>query len=88
MHIVFDPAKDAANMAKHGVSLAGAVEFEWSDALMREDQRHDYKERRMTAIGYIGQRLFVVVYVDRGNARRIISLRKANSREMKLYAQA
>lgn len=42
----------------------------------------------MVAIGYIGLRLYVVVYVDRNGTRRIISLRKANSREEKRYAEA
>lgn len=41
----------------------------------------------MVAMGYIGQRLYVVVYVDRADSRRIISLRKANQREEKRYAE-
>lgn len=42
----------------------------------------------MCAIAYIEDRLYYVVYVDRDNARRIISLRKANLREVKRYAEA
>jgi len=42
----------------------------------------------MCAIAYIGMRLFYVVYVDRAGVRRIISLRKANTRKVKRYAEA
>ena len=88
MHITFDPAKDQTNTEKHGVPLAAAAGFEWDDALVSADERNNYGEARMVAIGYIGERLYVVVYVDRAEGRRVISLRKANSREVKHYAQA
>lgn len=87
MNITFDPSKDAKNTAKHGVSLANAVEFEWNEAVTWPDQRHEYGEHRMAGLGYIGNRLFYVVFVDREEERRIISLRKANQREVKRYAQ-
>jgi len=88
MEITFDPAKDLSNQRKHGVSLADAEAFEWDDALIREDMRREYGERRMIALGYIDERLYCVAYVDRNDERRIISLRKANSREVNLYAEA
>jgi hypothetical protein len=88
MDITYDTVKDATNTEKHGVSLAAAAEFEWDEALAWSDDRQNYGEARMCAIGYIGVRLYYVVYVDRENVRRIISLRKANSREVKRYAEA
>ncbi|KAA0911711.1 BrnT family toxin [Pusillimonas sp. ANT_WB101] len=88
MDIAFDYAKDAVNQVKHGVSLALASKFEWDEAVTWQDVRQPYGELRMVAIGYIGQRLYVVVYVDRDWTRRIISLRKANSREINFYAKA
>ena len=87
MEILFDPAKDASNIEKHGVSLADMLEFEWDEAVTWTDQRHEYGEHRLIGLGYIGNRLFSVVFVDRGAERRIISLRKANPREVKRYAQ-
>ncbi|MBO9332378.1 hypothetical protein A6B37_02515 [Achromobacter sp. HZ01] len=87
MIITFDTAKDLSNQRKHGVSLAAAEWFEWDEALVREDMRREYGERRMIALGYIDVRLYCVVYVDRNDERRIISLRKANSREVNLYAE-
>jgi uncharacterized DUF497 family protein len=85
MHLEFDPAKDRANIAKHGVSLAAALQFGWGDALIWPDARSVYGEDRQCAIGYIGARLHVVVFVDRPGTRRIISLRRANSREVERY---
>lgn len=51
------------------------------------DDRFDYGETREVAFGRINGRLFVCVYVDRGAQRRLISLRKANKREVKRYGE-
>jgi len=91
MNVTFDPSKDAANLAKHGVTLTEATGFEWGTAVMWPDTRRDYGEARMVALGYIGLRIMVLVFVDRPpeqpTERRVISLRKANSREVKRYAE-
>ncbi len=91
MNVTFDPAKDAANLAKHGFSLLDAVGFEWETAVVWPDTRRDYGEPRMVALGYIGLRIMSVVFVDRPpeqpTERRVISLRKANTREVKRYAE-
>ena len=84
----FDPAKDAANVVKHqGVSLADAQAFEWNTSVIRQDTRHFYPEERFEAVGYIDQRLFVMVFCNRDSAVRVISLRRANKREEKRYAK-
>ena len=92
MRVTFDPAKDAANLAKHGISLNEAVSFEWGTAVVWPDTRRDYGEPRMVALGYIGLRIMALVFVDRPpdkpTERRIISLRKANTREVNRYAKA
>ena len=87
MKIAFDPAKDAANFAKHGVSLALAKDIEWKSAVVWPDTRHDYGEARQACIGYVGDRLFHVVFTYRGTNCRIISPRKANQREIRRYAE-
>ena len=91
MNVTFDPAKDAANLAKHGFSLLDAVGFEWEAAVVWPDKRREYDEARMVALGSIGLRIMAVVFVDRPpeqpTERRIISLRKANPREVKRYAE-
>ena len=88
MRIEFDPAKDAANQAKHGVSLALAGELDWEAALVWIDERFEYNETRMIALTPKTQILYYVAYVERGEARRIISLRRANRREVKHYVQS
>lgn len=85
MHIEFDTAKDEANQAKHSVSLALAEKIDWADVLCAPDVRRDYGEVREIGFAVIERRLYVVVFVQRGDAMRIVSLRKANSREVRLY---
>jgi uncharacterized DUF497 family protein len=84
---VFDPAKDAANQAKHGVSLALVEVLFAGPHVSMKDDRFDYGEVREIAFGLIDGRLFVCVTVDRAAERRVISLRKANRREVKRYGQ-
>jgi uncharacterized protein len=87
VNITFDPAKDGVNVAKHGVSLALTEQMEWDAAVVWPDARRVYDEPRQCGIGYIGLRLFFVAFVDRADGRRVISLRKANSREVNRYAK-
>ena len=85
MQITFDEAKDALNKSKHSLSLSEAEKLEWDDALIWQDTRREYGEVRMIALGVIGARLYCVVFVNREDVRRVISLRKANNKEKKLY---
>ena len=87
MRFEFDPAKDRANQAKHGVSLGMAVELDWEAALVWVDRRFEYSETRMIALAPRTGILYYVAFVDRGAVRRVISLRRANRREVKYYVQ-
>ena len=60
--------------------------FDWGGAVYNESPRRG--EQCWEATGYIGFRLHFAVYTIRGGKRRIISLRKANPREMRNYAAA
>src|SRR3546814_14554365 len=72
MKIEVDPAKDEANIAKHGVSLRVAAGFDWDTAFEREDDRFDYGEVRFVALGLIGDRLHVLVFTEgRSEERRV-----------------
>lgn len=62
--------------------------MDWDTALERLDARDDYGEDRYQALGFIGDRLYCAVYVDREDGRRMISLRKANNREYKEYERS
>jgi uncharacterized DUF497 family protein len=61
------------------------VAFEWDNALIVEDTRTDYGERRFQALGFIDGRLHVLVFTPRAANTHVISLRKANKREVKRY---
>lgn len=88
MQFDFDPGKDASNLSKHGFSLAAAAELSWDEALVWIDDRADYGEVRMVALAPMGDILFFVAFVDREQARRVISLRRANRREVSHYVKA
>lgn len=87
MRIEFDPAKDAANQTKHGVSLSIASELDWETALVWVDDRVEYNEMRMIALAPKSEILYCVAFVDRSEVRRVISLRRANRREVKHYVE-
>lgn len=89
VEITCDPVKNEANVRERGLPFSLVKdEFDWSTALSGRDLRRDYGEQRQVAIGYVGQRLHVVVYTRTGASVRVISFRKANVREVKRYAQA
>lgn len=87
MRIEFDSVKDISNQSKHGVSLSLASKLDWEAALVWIDERFEYGETRMIALAPETETLYYVAFVDRGNVRRIISLRRANRREVKYYVQ-
>lgn len=87
MEIEFDPLKEGVNLAKHGVSMLLAIELDWEAALMWVDDRFEYGEARMMALAPNAGILYFVAFVDRAGTRRIISIRRANRREVKHYVQ-
>lgn len=88
MDISFDPAKDARNIARRGLSFARAAEFDWAGATIIEDARFSYPERRFVAVGYLDRRLHVLCFTPIIDGVRVISFRKANAREARKYGKA
>jgi uncharacterized DUF497 family protein len=86
IEITYDPGKNEINIQLRGLPFDLVLDFDWSSALVNEDTRKDYGERRYQALGFIGERLLVVVFTPRAGKVHVISLRKANSREVKRYA--
>ena len=85
MKITYDSAKNDSNFRKHGLPFSGASLLDWNTALSWVDQRKDYGEERRIALVLMNQRLYCVVYVESKVVMRIISLRKANIREVDRY---
>jgi len=88
MAFEWDVAKNAANIAKHGIDFEDAVGIFDGLVLEKADARRDYGEARMVAFGVVDDRELAVVYTMRGEYRRIISARRAHSRERKAYREA
>ncbi len=88
MKIEFDPAKSARNASQRGLPFELTAELDWSAARVRPDERRDYGEERYFALVPMSGRLYAVCYCVRGDARRIISFRKANKRVEHAYAKA
>jgi hypothetical protein len=85
----WDPDKAAENLSKHGVSFeeASAV-FGDSLALSQPDEEHSEAEPRFRMIGYSDRgRLLVVAYAERGEEIRIVSARRATSRERQQHEE-
>ena len=87
MRFEFDPTKDLINIDKHGVSLGLAASLDWSAALLWVDDRKNYGETRILALAPETGTLYYAAFVDRAEVRRMISLRRANRREVKRYVQ-
>lgn len=87
MKISFDPAKSERNVTDRGLPFSLVVQMDWSGAVIKEDVRQNYGERRYLVLGMIGERLHAMVFTPRADKVHVISLRKANPREVKNYEQ-
>lgn len=89
MHISYDPQKNEINIRERGLPFSMVESFDWSRALIVEDVRMDYGERRYQALGYIEAYLYMLVFtprrVDGKPTLHVISLRRANQRERNRY---
>lgn len=82
MEIEFDSAKRDATLSERGLDFADAARVFAGPVLTWPDVRKPYGEDRFITVGRLDQRLVVIVWTPRGTARRIISMRKANEREI------
>lgn len=88
MKILFDPAKSARNAAERDLPFERVIDFEFDTALIDVDERRDYGEVRYVALGFLDGRLHVLCFCKAPGGIRVISLRRANKREMRSYEQA
>ena len=85
MQLTFDPLKNDRNIQERGLAFVLLSELDWATAYLVEDERQDYGERRFRVLGCVSGRLHAAVFTPRTDKLHVISLRKANSREVKLY---
>ncbi len=85
---VWDSEKSRKNLARHGLAFEDAeYVFSSEQTVTFEDDRKDYGEGRWITLGPLEGRLVVIVHTWRDERTRIISMRKANSREQQIYQE-
>lgn len=87
MELEWHATKRRANYAKHCLDFRDAAKVFQGITLTAEDDRQDYGEKRFISIGLLDDMVVVVVYTERSEKIRIISMRKANHRERKAYEE-
>ena len=87
MPISYDPAKRDRTLAERGLDFADAEQVFAGPLVEDVDDRMDYGEERLVTVGYLAERMVVVVWTWRGMQRHIISMRKANEREQREHRE-
>ena len=85
MKYEWDEAKNRSNLAKHGLSFEDAARVFSGPCVTFEDDRFEYGEERLITLGLLAGRLVVMAHAPRDEGTRIISMRKGNRREQKIY---
>jgi len=85
MALEWDNEKNQTNILKHGIDFVDAYKIFENPIITKIDMRIDYKEKRWIGIGKLEKVIVVLVYTKRGKNIRIISIRKANKIERKIY---
>jgi len=85
----WDDNKNELNIKKHGIDFKDAKDIFHYPLLTMEDTKHNYGEQRWIALGWIKSLLGVVIYIEHDeDIIRIISARKATSKERIYYEQS
>lgn len=85
MKIEFDPVKRLLTLEERGLDMADAWLVFEGRHVTAEDTRFGYREVRHVTVGYLEERMVVLVWTERGNRIRVISFRKANEREREKF---
>jgi uncharacterized DUF497 family protein len=85
MEISFDPEKRDWTLRERGLDFIDAPKVLGGLRIEQEDDRLDYGEVRIMTVGFLENRMLVVIWTQRSAVRHIISMRKANSREQAKY---
>jgi hypothetical protein len=86
MEIEYDPAKSAANLKKHGLSLEQAKQlWEVPTVVLRA---RTVGEERFMIIGRLGHKLYSAIFTKRDETIRLISARRSHGKEERIYHEA
>ena len=85
MKVEYDAVKNQRKISERSLSFDEAKRFDFETAVIEADLRKPYPETRYVALGYLGERLHVLYFSAIDGGIRVISFRKANTREVKNY---
>lgn len=85
MKFIWDENKRLSNLKKHGLDFNDVEQVFNNPLILFEDNRHDYGEQRMIAVGLLSVTVVVIVHVENDETIRVISMRKAIKNEIKIY---
>jgi hypothetical protein len=83
--ISYDSAKNERNIRERDLSFERAADFDFATAVFNTEIRKG--ETRRIAVGYLDNRLHLLCYIPKPDGIRVISFRKTNKREAKLYGK-
>jgi len=87
LKIEFDANKNGTNIRKRGLSFVRVADFDFDGAIIKQDTRKTYPEVRYVALGFLDAKLHVLCFTPIDSGIRVISFRRANQREVKIYEQ-
>lgn len=85
MRFDWDPDRAARNRVKHGISFEQVWEFDWAGAVLVDRSRRVDGELRQAAIGMLRGRVCTLIFTDRPEGVRVISFRRSNRAEERVY---
>ena len=87
MRITYDPPKRDRNVRDRKLDFEDAALVFAGRNLTRQDTRVAYSEPRFQTVGFLADRMVMVVWTPRGENRHVMSMRKCNDREQKTYQE-
>lgn len=87
MKFEWDDSKNKINIQRHGIDFQDASLIFESSMLIKTDTRKDYGEERLVGLGSLFEVVVVIVFTKRGDVVRVISIRRANKNERKIYQE-
>ena len=87
MKFEWDENKNKINIRVHGVDFRDTYLIFEHPMLIKTDTRKDYGEKRLVGLGLLYEVVIVIVFTKRSDAVRVISIRRANRNERKVYQE-
>jgi len=87
MEFEWDANKNKTNIRAHGIDFCDTHLIFTNPMLIKMDTRKDYGEKRLVGLGLLYEAAVVIVFTKRGDKIRVISIRRANRNERKIYQE-